>query len=220
MTPYYKTPWVTLYHGDCRELSADIIGDHVITDPPYDTRTHNGARRSKGAMNQIDFESCNPSLVAPGLLMRARRWVIAFCALEQLGAYQEAFGPAWIRSGIWCRTTNAPQFSGDRPGQACEGITFAHAPGKKRWNGGGHHALWSGPRERAKLGHPTPKPIWLMSELVRLFTTPGETVLDPYCGSGSTLIAARRYGCYAIGIEREERYCEIAAERLRQEMIV
>lgn len=63
--------------------------------------------------------------------------------------------------------------------------------------------------------HPTVKPVALMRYLVRLITPPGGTVLDPFAGSGTTLIAAKREGFRAIGIERDEHYCEIAARRLR-----
>ena len=90
-----------------------------------------------------------------------------------------------------------------------------HAGGAKRWNGHGRHAYWEyhivsgGP-------HPTTKPLPLMAEIVRDFTQPSDTILDPFMGSGTTLVAAKRLGRKAIGIEREEKYCEIAAKRLAQ----
>ena len=66
--------------------------------------------------------------------------------------------------------------------------------------------------------HPTQKPVRLMRELVGLFSSPGQVVLDPFMGSGTTLVAAKKLGRKAIGIEIEEKYCEIAAKRLSQEV--
>lgn len=114
-----------------------------------------------------------------------------------------------------------PQFTGDRPATGFEAITICHPKGKKRWNGGGSHAVWSYPIVLNRSGndprlHTTQKPEPLMVELVRLFSDPGETILDAFMGSGTTLAAAKRLGRKAIGIEREEKYCEIAAKRLAQ----
>jgi hypothetical protein len=70
--------------------------------------------------------------------------------------------------------------------------------------------------ERSGAGHPAPFPVELAARCIRLSTWPGETVLDPFAGSGSTLVAARDLGRRAIGIERSERYCELAVRRLSQ----
>ena len=63
-------------------------------------------------------------------------------------------------------------------------------------------------------GHPCPKPIAFMQWLMNLAALPGEIVIDPFCGSGTTLVAAKNAGLGAIGVEIDERYCEIAAKRL------
>jgi site-specific DNA-methyltransferase (adenine-specific) len=226
MKPYYSEKRVTIYHGDCKELIPLIsetdrtLADHVITDPPYDEKTHKGARYDFGATSsEIQFDPIDPLSVAPLLCSVAKRWVIAFCSLEMLGAYKEASGDRWVRSGFWRRTNGVPQFTGDRPGQPGEGIAIMHNPGKKRWNGHGQHAFWEYPIV-SNGPHPTTKPLQLMKRLILDFTDPDDLILDPFMGSGTTVLAAKEMGRRAIGIEIEEKYCEIAVKRLRQEILL
>jgi site-specific DNA-methyltransferase (adenine-specific) len=223
-----------------------LSGDHVITDPPYEAEAHTKARRAlvdstqkRGARNsgkvrridqplEINFGAISEEdrTRAAGLFAAAAsRWVIAFCQIEAIAAWRSALvagGLEWVRGGIWRKPDGAPQFTGDRPGQGFESIAIAHPKGKKRWNGGGRHAVWThvlehghGNGERSE--HPTQKPIALMLDLVRDFTDPGETILDPFAGSGTTGVAAIRLGRRFIGIERDERYFDLACERLRAE---
>ncbi len=86
-----------------------------------------------------------------------------------------------------------------------------------RWNGGGLPAVWS--YNKISGFHPTGKPEPLLLDWVRQFSDADELILDPFMGSGTTLAAAKRLGRNAIGIEREERYCEIAAKRMQQEAL-
>lgn len=219
MTPYYEQDGIVIYHGDCRESLSALSVDHVITDPPYDSKTHDGARTGGDGQTvlRIDFAPVNADLAYVSLLLAAAaRWVVAFCSMEQLGDYKRASGACWVRAGFWRRTDGCPQFTGDRPGQPGEGVAVMHREGKKVWNGGGRHAYWICGVERNDRAHPTQKPESLMRDLVADFTTAGETILDPFMGSGTTLVAAKRLGRKAIGIELEERYCEIAAKRLAQ----
>jgi DNA modification methylase len=220
MTPYYSDESCVIYHGDCREILPSIGHvDHVITDPPYDHWTHIGARTSRDGVIQplgIDFEPVDADVawILRITVPICARWLIFFCALEQLGAYQAEGGSHYVRSGIY-RRHSGPQFSGDRPAQAAEGIAILHAHGRKGWNGGGTSAIWECTPERDR-NHPTQKPLPLMSEILTDFSGVGELILDPFMGSGTTLVAAKRLGRKAIGIELEEKYCEIAAKRLQQ----
>jgi hypothetical protein len=111
-----------------------------------------------------------------------------------------------------------PQMSGDRPAVGFEPCTIVHAQGPMRWNGGGKKALWIYNTSKGVMrpDHPCPKPTALMAELVTQFTDPGEVILDPFAGSGTTLLAAKRLGRRAIGIEVSEQYAEVAATRLQQ----
>jgi DNA modification methylase len=226
VTPYYDEAGVTIYHGNCLEVLPTLGQvDHVITDPPYDEATHDGARRHEGGRSSsggtiqsiaIDFDPLDVATTMPALLGICRRWLLAFCSLEMLGDYKRAGADAWVRAGVWDRLDGAPQFSGDRPAQGAEGIAIMHGPARKAWNGGGHRASWSYPVVKVGRAHPTQKPEPLMLELVSLFTDSGDLILDPFCGSGTTLVAAKRLGRKAIGIELNEQYCEIAAKRLAQ----
>jgi hypothetical protein len=143
--------------GDCLDVLPTIERvDHVITDPPYDARTHKNAATQSTITREhrgVSFGALeSPAELAETLLRPAARWVIAFCALEQLADYASGAGDGWVRAGVWDKIAPAPQISGDRPGQAVEGIAIMHAPGRKRWNrgGGGRHlATSSGPWDRA-----------------------------------------------------------------------
>ncbi len=177
--------------------------DHVIADPPYDEKTHSKARTGFRDPIVIDFDTLPPaSTFYPALIAVAKRWTICFCALGQLGEYEQAAGEEWIRAGIWHRTDSAPQFGGDRPSHACEGIAIGHREGPKRWNRHGHQAFWEGPicRDPHRM-HPTKKPLWLMEALIRDFTDPGDVILDPTMGEGTTGEAALRLGRRFIGAE-------------------
>jgi hypothetical protein len=238
MKPYYEQSGVTIYHGDCREVLPTIGQvEHVITDPPYSILVVN---TSKGAPPNTIGRSSRRDLGYPGvndelrqvlgvhIARLVRRWAIVFCDAESLFAWRcslEEAGLRHIRSGAWVSPACTPQFSGDRPGTGWEACEIAHAKGRSRWNGGGRPAAWvinrplNGSNERAEAGHPTPKPSALLQVIVSDFSDPGETILDPFSGSGTTLVAAKRLGRKAIGIELEEKYAEIAAKRLQQEAL-
>lgn len=234
-TPYYEDELVTLYLGDCFEIMPRIDKvDHVIGDPPYDEKTHKGARSSKVRYeegDQIKFDPIDPAVVAPRITLMARRWVVAFCAMEQLGDYKRSVGDLWVRSGFWRRIDGSPQFSGDRPAQPGEGIAIWRVDatdgglaiwhvgsGRKEWNGGGKAAYYVAHnvvRGNARV-HDTQKPESLMMEIVEDFTKPGETILDPYGGSGTTAVAAKRLGRKCVLIEIDEENCRRSVDRLRQ----
>lgn len=230
MTPFYEDAAVTLFHGDCCEVMVGIGAvDHVITDPPFTQRTSEKSR--SGAIGdgyvgirdrRIGFDGVDgqESDLAAAFVSVARRWVVVFCAVEQIGRYAHGAGDTWVRGTVWHRTNSAPQFTGDRPGQACEGIAIMHRAGRKRWNRGGTSLLYIGPTINSVgesgrgTPHPTVKPSWLMEAIVSDFTDEGELILDPFAGSGTTLVAAKKLGRRAIGIELNEQYCEVAARRL------
>lgn len=195
-----------------RAMDSSSI-DVIIADPPYDKKTHEGMRNSDGVV-QLGFEALSTMAHVREQLRVARRWVINFCALEQLGEYQLFAGKNWVRAGIWVRTNSMPQQSGDRPGQGAEGIAIMYAGnGRMMWNGGGRPAVWTGPRTNCD-NHPTEKPEWLMTQLVRDFTEYGETILDTHAGSGTTGVAAIRSGRNFVGYEMLTEHHKTAISRL------
>ena len=242
-SPYYQDEHVTLWHGDCRDVLPSLEPvHHVITDPPYSEHVHGPARSSRmvsandrggrygaDARRNVDlgFAHLSPELRAfcSGEFARlASRWVLVFSDSESAHLWRddlEGVGLDYVRTGAWIKIGSTPQFSGDRPAAGFESVTICHPKGRKRWNGGGKHAVWTHPivldrgRSGARL-HTTQKPQPLMQELVAQFTDEGETVLDPFAGSGTTLVAARMLGRKSIGIEMSERYCEVIAKRLAQ----
>jgi site-specific DNA-methyltransferase (adenine-specific) len=157
-----------------------------------------------------------------------QRWCLVFSDVEIAHEWRselQVAGMEYVRTGAWIKIGCTPQFTGDRPAAGHESITITHRPGKKRWNGGGSHAVWSVPivlnrGGNAERVHTTQKPLALMRELVRLFTDPGETVLDCFGGSGTTAVACRDLGRRCIVVEREEKYCALIVERLRQQILL
>lgn len=233
--PFYADESVTLYRGDCLDL-LPLMGavDHVITDPPYEAEAHTKARRqSRGPdmlaeEHEIDFapiDEATRSDVARHAARLAGGWALLFCQAEAVGTWRaalEAAGARWVRAQAWVKPDGTPQFTGDRPSQGWEAIATAWCgTGRMRWNGGGRRGVYvenvnDFGRRTSGRSHPTQKPLALMRELVRLFTDPGDLILDPFAGSGTTGLAARMEGRRAILIEREERYCEVAARRLER----
>lgn len=179
------------------------------------------AKMAAGDIGSIDdmLES-----VAGEIARLTKRWALVFSDAETTWRWKAALAPdgnelmRYVRTGAWVKPDAMPQMSGDRPSVGFEPCTICHAQGPMRWNGGGKQALWTYyiAKGAARPDHPCPKPDGLMRELVSQFTDPGDTILDPFAGSGTTLYAAKRLGRKAIGIEINEQYAEVAAKRLSQ----
>lgn len=216
--------------GDClpflRSLPDKSV-DHVITDPPYSERVHAGMgleRRNDGsAAVPVDFGHLTARtrlLLAREFCRVATRWVLPFCDEESVFLWKCALdrsGATWACKGTWVKSNPMPRMDGTRPAYGTEAICVAHAPrtkGKTRWNGGGATAVYTVNGQDGTRRHPTQKPVALMEALVRDFTDPGETILDPFAGSGTTGVAALKLGRRFIGCELSPKYHAVALKRL------
>lgn len=230
MSPYtyYQDSSCTIFCGDCRDIVSrlKLEIDHVITDPPYEAEAHTRTRRTRAYLeDRSPFEDIPFDPITGEqrkmLCELNCKWLMAFCQVEAVAKYQEALGAKYRRAMAWVKPDSSPQFTGDRPAQGFECIALGWCcGGRSKWNGGGKRGVFTHMiRDGEDREHPTQKPLDLMHDLVRLFSNPGETILDPFMGSGTTLVAAKNLGRKAIGIEIEEKYCEIAVKRLSQEVL-
>ena len=216
MKPYYSDDWVTIYHGDCREVLPGVTGDMCLTDIPYGAvnRASSGLRAlDKGA---ADIETV-PVDALPSMLAFPSSYV--FCGTEQVSALREGFVAIGMttRLCVWEKTNPSPMNGEHLWLSSIEACVFARLSGAYFAEFCASH-VWRGPVAEGN-GHPTPKPGWLFSRLISASCAEGGTVVDPFMGSGTALFAAKNMGRKAIGIEIEERYCEVAAKRCSQEVL-
>ena len=208
MTPYYEHAGITIYHGDCREVLPQLgTGfDLVFTDPPYGV-----GELYASYEDQPEQVKQLVQCIIPMCLVHASRTVLT-CSTRQIGWYPE---PTWIlcwlnRAGTglnpWGFTCWQPVL--------CYGKDPNLAKGKGSYPDVIEHSEAS-----EKNGHPCPKPLGFWTKLLQRVSMDGDLILDPFMGSGTTLRAAKDLGRKAVGVEIEERYCEIAAKRLAQEVL-
>jgi site-specific DNA-methyltransferase (adenine-specific) len=229
--PYYQDESVTLYHGDCREVLSTLADESVaavLTDPPYTERTHSKARSNAtgGGVTEgiqtfaaITDDDLRELLSECGRVSRG--WVVATMDYRHAVEF-DTEPPAGLKSqrvGVWVKTNPTPQLTGDRPAQGWEAISYLHRSDRRSaWNGHGAHGNYV-MRIASPEGHPTAKPLPLLSDLVRKFTQPGDLILDPWAGSGTTGRAAKDEGRRSLLIEAREDYCDLIARRLTQDTL-
>ncbi len=193
MKPYYSDDAVTIYLGDCREVLPTLGPvDLVLTDPPYPDA-------------YVDEFAYDADTVA----------VLGDLAKPQLVFWsaREDFPFDYDSIHIWDRIAYV--------GLGYERIFGRGVTGNWRCYG----ATYINSRVTARFakdvftGHPAQKPAALVRQLLLDLAPRADTILDPFMGSGTTLRAAKDLGRKAIGIEIEERYCEIAAKRMAQEVL-
>ena len=228
MKPYYQDDAVTIYHGDCREILPQLEPvDLVLTDPPYGvglvTKT-NDYRQSKYFDNGNSLKASvlyedEPETVRnliketfPILLAISNR-AFVFCGTRMMFSYPEP-------TAIGC--VFMPNGAGLSPwGFQCMHpiLFYGKDPFLADGKGGQPNSFRTEQPNLENYDHPCPKPLPWMKWAVWRASQEAETILDPFMGSGTTLRAAKDLGRKAIGIEIEEKYCEIAAKRMAQEVL-
>lgn len=232
MQPYYEQNGITIYHADCREILPHIGSvDLVLTDPPYGTRKYETdvpfdtrlLRQWIASVRTVALFGY-PELLASWCVdagVKPGEWVVWWPTNKGIG-----------RSNDLPKETEHIAIFGETPGsrllfrpriqdKTCLAITSARGLSADEARLGD---VWRDPSPGMMFNshlrlHPNEKPLSLMSRLIILCAGEDDLILDPFMGSGTTLRAAKDLGRRAIGIEIEERYCEIAAQRLSQEVM-
>ncbi len=209
--PYYKDDLVTLYHGDCLEVAEWLTADVLVTDPPYGRNwigtDYNGGAAVPGIKGDKDTGSRDKALDAWG-----DRRAIAFgdplipipARTKQVLTYHKPSGAGFMGTfNGYFRDVESIYLIG--PWSADKATRSSVLRSNASY--GGFAAK--------RYGHPHAKPVDLMEQLID--RCPPGVIADPFAGSGSTLLAARNLGRPSIGVELEERYCELIAKRLSQQ---
>lgn len=212
--PYYEHSGQTIYLGDCREILPTLPKfDLLLTDPPYGIERANGMggqgygfgngvkRQPKSYAGNWDSERPSPETI---------KVCVDHCPTSILwgGNYFADLLPMGKKWLVWDKCQTMPSFSDAE-------LAWTNLEGSAvkmfRWNGSGLMAV------EQNRSHPTQKPLGLFKWCLSLFPD-AQSVLDPFLGSGTTLVAAKAMGLTGVGIELHEPYCEIAAKRLSQEV--
>ena len=240
--PYYQDDHCTIYHGDCREVLPEIEADLIVTDPPYGDTSLEWDRASVEWLGMI----AAPQLWCFGSM---RFWFSHKADFERDHKYAQEivwekhngsslhadrfkrvheFAVHWYRADLkWSDLyADVPVTNDATPRTVRRKRRPPHTghieASAYRSEDGGPRLMRSVQQVRSCHGyaqHPTQKPTGILRPIITASCPPGGVVLDPFMGSGSTLVAAKEAGRRAIGIEIDERYCEIAVQRLAQEIL-
>jgi len=234
LEPYYQHDGQTIYHGDCREILPELEPvDLVLADPPYSI-SGGGVHKNlpgKGS-RKLDFFDCDfdwermtaTVVESIGMCLELAPTIFCFCGHRQFGGIVDLLERKGFKTRPFgwekmCPIPSPPHTGFDSAFELAvvgtvAGRIWNPLPGDKAPNLLRYDSYRHG--NSKKVNHPTQKPTALCAKLITWMSSDVGVVLDPFMGSGTTLVAAKLEGRQAIGIELEEKYCEIAANRLRQ----
>lgn len=201
MTPYYEGAGVTIYHGDCREVLWNVEADIAVTDPPY-------------GIGKARWDKALPIDALELMAFRTQAAAI-FPGVWNIGRMPQRIGPQEYAWTLCAHLTNGMTRGAAGFGNWIPCMLYSRTGVSMYRPAGDAKDLVVGTEE--KPDHPSPKPYRVMTWVIS--RVPDGSIIDPFMGSGTTLAAAKQLGRRAIGIEVDERYCEMAATRLGQEVL-
>lgn len=215
MKPYFADEQVTLFHGDCREIIEWLAADVLVTDPPYGIGWKRSANRSRSSAAHAGIQGDADTSTRDAVLsLWGDRPAVAFGSfyaplpvnVRHVLVYRKPPDSGAVGSTTGFRRDVEPVFLiGSWPQRSVAWSSVIATTARSQGNPSG---------VSARYGHPHAKPVDVMEQLIA--ACPPGVIADPFAGSGSTLVAARNQGRKAIGVELEERYCELIVKRLAQ----
>lgn len=210
--PYYEEPGITIYHGDCRDILPHLEPvDLVLTDPIW----------PNCPVEYYPWHDFNPQQVFADTMMQleGKRLVVVMRS-DSDPRFLQGVPPRYP----FFRTQSLPYVMPGYIGRKLGGDEIAYCFGEPIPSAPGYRVIpgiapKAQPNGRTANSHPMSRPLVHFRWLVKWWSLPKDTILDPFVGSGTTLRAAKDLGRKAIGIEIEEKYCEIAVQRLKQEVL-
>jgi DNA modification methylase len=222
--PYYQDDAVTLYHGDCREVLQDVgdTFDCVVTDPPYSSGGFQESGKSAGSIGTRAGDTIALDNLSTRGYERLMREVLRYCnQADEIYLFTD--WRMWINTfdalvaGGW-RVRNMLVWDKMQMGMGLpwrnqhELIAYGKRTPAQMIDGKRGNVLQA--RRSGNANHPTEKPLGLLSQIIS--NTRAALICDPFAGSGTTLVAAKALGRHALGVEVDEKYCEVIANRLAQ----
>jgi len=241
MKPYYQDPSCTIYNCDWREIIPEFKDksfDLTVTSPPYNLykKWWSGGKKKifQRYEDKFNYKWYDDELPEDEYQKIQKELVTNCLRVSHLVGYNHKVRYAFKRAGrsfhpmewlmgypLWCEVIwdrgGGTAINCRRPVMSDERIYFLGKP--NYWKNNHYTTVWKIFPAAAGFPHPCPFPEELPRRCIEIFSGPGTLILDPYMGAGTTLRAAKDLGRRCIGIEREERYCEIAAMRLKQEVL-
>lgn len=220
MKAFYEEAGIQIFHGDCREILPQLEGEAIITDPvwPNCEQIFPGINAPQLLGEALAATRCNRAIIhlgctsdprfllsVPSRFSFQRVCYLEFAAVSYLGRILHDANVAYVFGDL----------PASKPGQkVMPGRVIATRDRTMPARGWGRHRPAAIDESLGRIGHPTARHIQHVRWLCKWFG--GSSVIDPFAGSGTTMVACKLLGIRGIGIELEERYCEIAANRLRQ----
>ena len=215
---YYNHGGITIYNADANAL-IDSLGvfDAVITDPPYGLGEQgSGINKDRAKGNYADFNDSPANVrdvIVPIIeaLIKKTRCVILTPGIPCMALYPQpqSFGCIYQPASV------GMQSFGNADAQPI--FYYGLSATKKKMMG--TPCSIQNTKGAGNINHPCPKPLHVMESLIERFTLPGQTILDPFMGSGTTLLAAKNLNRKCVGIDITKHYCDIAVQRLSQEVL-